>query len=334
MPPKQDERQAIQSENEHKFFTMMLNMADDELDPFQYRLLGHYIRWAGHGGIHQEGIRQTAKVCRMSVNTVRKTREQLAQMGYIELEIPSKEEAKKGVPTRIKVIDRWAENILRYSKPISNQIQGVSNMTQDKPQTCAKSDTPPVSNPTHYEEHGEEQILEEQNQKDISPQGEQPKPTAFEPFIEELFPDDEPTPKLTNHQVLVGAVMLAFGAGGGFAATLAKQLTGTADKGKRQEWNIKPGMAPVEIVAFASWYATTYEGKPPTTAETLYERVEEFRGIQEVNPEAWEMYLFRAKHALSRYFQQRQPKPEPEEEDMESADDLYEKIAELSEGWE
>ena len=46
-----------------KYFTMLLNMADDDLDPFEYRLLGHYIRVCGAGkdGSCFETTRTTAQ---------------------------------------------------------------------------------------------------------------------------------------------------------------------------------------------------------------------------------------------------------------------------------
>lgn len=72
---------------------------------------------------------------------------------------------------------------------------------------------------------------------------------------------------------------------GGFAGTLGSQLSGTATKGRRAEWNIAPGLDPLEIVAFGIWYNAIYEDKPPTTAETLYERALQFRDSYEY-PEA------------------------------------------------
>src|SRR5690606_37279241 len=63
--------------------------------------------------------------------------------------------------------------------------------------------------------------------------------------------------------------------------TLLTQLRGTAKSGKRHEWLINPGMSPEEIVGFGLWYQDSYERVPPTTAETLYERILEFRDSAE-----------------------------------------------------
>lgn len=123
-----DETQVITFESEgdptKKYFHMMLNMAEDDLDPFQYRLLGHYLRWAGHGGMMPEGIRDTAKASKMSVDKVRQAREQLETLGYLHLKIPTKEEQKKGLSVEVVVVDRWLENIQRFHKGVRNSAQG------------------------------------------------------------------------------------------------------------------------------------------------------------------------------------------------------------------
>lgn len=58
------------------------NDADDALDPFEYRLLGHYKR-VGHTN---EKVRDTAKACQMSTGKVIAAREALSQLGYITYE--------------------------------------------------------------------------------------------------------------------------------------------------------------------------------------------------------------------------------------------------------
>jgi hypothetical protein len=133
----------IQSESSpHRYFTMMLNMAEEDLDPYEYRLLAHYVRWSSNGDI-REGIRTTATKCKMSVTKVRAARESLVKSGYLKVIPP----AKKGQTTTIIVIDRWAENVLRFTRP---------KPADDS--KCAKSDTASVSNITHIEEPIEEQV--------------------------------------------------------------------------------------------------------------------------------------------------------------------------------
>lgn len=161
------ELQIVTGETGHKYFHQMLNMADDDLNPHEYRLLGHYLRWAGHGGERKEGIRQTAKVCHMGQTAVRKHRAALAEKGYLRLIEPTPEQLKEGEPTKIIVLDRWAENIARYTQtdtpPVSKQIQG-------SPKPVSKQIHPPVSKQIHKEEPSlEEQKTKEEQKESSSP---------------------------------------------------------------------------------------------------------------------------------------------------------------------
>lgn len=119
----------------HKYFTTMLNMADDDLDPFQYRLLAHYIRKSGHGGVIDESVRETAKATQMSTTKVQKARDELGAMGYLKINKPSKEQARKGETVHIVVVDRWSENVNRYAKGVLKITQldteAVPNLTQE-----------------------------------------------------------------------------------------------------------------------------------------------------------------------------------------------------------
>jgi hypothetical protein len=167
MAARKQELQEVGGETGHKYFHMMLNMTDDDLDPFEYRLLGHYLRWAGHGGKQQEGIRQTAKVCQMSKNTVKKKRSSLVEKGYLKVEEPEPEKSKEGEATIITVIDRWPENVSRYAK--SDPPPG-SNLTHPA-EIRVKSDPPPGSKVRHSEERSlEEPLSEEQNKKESLPE--------------------------------------------------------------------------------------------------------------------------------------------------------------------
>lgn len=133
----------------HKYFTMMLNMAEDDLDPYTYRLLAHYIRWTGHGGLFIEGIRTTAERCKMNARTIRKARDELAEKGYVKVVPP----VKKGGATQVFILDKWADNIQRYHTE--------SNTENSK---CSKSTTPGVADIPHIEEH-----IEEPSKKDSAP---------------------------------------------------------------------------------------------------------------------------------------------------------------------
>lgn len=122
-----DRKDAIVGETGHRYFTQMLNMAEDDLDPFQYRLLSHYVRWAGYGGIAQETIKETARRTKMSERKVRASRDQLVEMGYLHVYEPTLKERGDGLPAIIEVLDRWYENVQRYStrEPDANMHQVV-----------------------------------------------------------------------------------------------------------------------------------------------------------------------------------------------------------------
>jgi hypothetical protein len=102
------ERQKQHSTDEARgrYWHQMLNMADDDLDPYAYRLLGHYIRVDGCW----ETVRTTALVTRMSVGKVVKTRNALQDGGWINVELSEHD------TYLITVIDRMKENVERYER--------------------------------------------------------------------------------------------------------------------------------------------------------------------------------------------------------------------------
>lgn len=94
-----------------KYFAPMLHIDDDDLDAYQYRLLGHYRRVCGaNRGKCTESTKTTATVTKMSTGKVSAVRKQLAELGRINLDI-------KRAGTTITLRDCWRENILRYSQP-------------------------------------------------------------------------------------------------------------------------------------------------------------------------------------------------------------------------
>ena len=94
-----------------KYFTQILNMADDDLDPYEYRLLGHYKRVIGElNAPCTQGTRLIAEICRMSLGKVTAVRKQLEEKGWIRCE------RRPNNTIRVTLIDRMAENVARYSK--------------------------------------------------------------------------------------------------------------------------------------------------------------------------------------------------------------------------
>lgn len=114
----------------NRFYAMIEHMADDDLDVYEYRLLGHYKRVCGVGGGKcTEGIRTTAQKCKMSIGQVSKTRKSLVKAGWIRVKVFDRQtEAGNKVIDGIAITlaNRMTENIARYSnRGCSPDEQGV-----------------------------------------------------------------------------------------------------------------------------------------------------------------------------------------------------------------
>jgi len=145
-----DDRQWVaDAGNERKWFHMLPNMADDDLNPYEYRLYGHYKRVCGeNGGDCTESVRETAKTCKMSVGMVSKTRQQLEDKGWIAVRVMSSmtENGKRLYEgTIISLNDRWMENIQRYS----GQESQKDKLAESLRETCS-----PDEHPRSQDEHG------------------------------------------------------------------------------------------------------------------------------------------------------------------------------------
>lgn len=75
----------------NKYYHVLPNMYDDDLNPYEYRLIGHYKRV----GISWEGTRKIAKTCQMSVGMVTKARKSLEAKGLIRIEMLTRAELKE-----------------------------------------------------------------------------------------------------------------------------------------------------------------------------------------------------------------------------------------------
>lgn len=137
---------------EGKYFHILYNMADDELNPYQYRLYGHYKRVCGEAedGACWESTRTTAEKTQMSTGKVSGTRQELQELGYITIEYRGGDET-----CYITLIDRMADNIARYTK-CSPDEQGVHVMNasvhqmngsvHEVKQRITKEEKPPKKN--------------------------------------------------------------------------------------------------------------------------------------------------------------------------------------------
>ncbi len=146
--------QVIRDEGAGRYYHVMLNMDDDELDPFEYRLLGHYRRACGARNVPCiESTRTTAQICRMSVGKVSQTRQALVAGGWIELQ-------EDGNRLIVTLVDRMRENVARYAacsgdersaeKPADNS-QNV-HQVNDAPAPTPENRSPGEQNVHHMNE--------------------------------------------------------------------------------------------------------------------------------------------------------------------------------------
>ncbi len=87
------------------------------------------------------------------------------------------------------------------------------------------------------------------------------------------------TPKKVNVWRAVVDHVWGQSTGSAFGNILLTQLTGTAKAGSRKAWRLETPATLEEILGFGRWWKTAHPNTDvPSKAETLYERVAEFRG--------------------------------------------------------
>lgn len=121
-----------------KYFAPMLHIDDDDLDPYQYRLLGHYRRVCGVNGDCTESIRKTADKTRMSTGKVSTVRRELVKLGRIRVE-----EKPDGI--RVTLRDCWVENITRYQSCSPDE-----QSDEDETRSPHEQERSPDEQPVHH----------------------------------------------------------------------------------------------------------------------------------------------------------------------------------------
>lgn len=152
-----------------KYFAQIMHMADDDLDPYQYRLYGHYLRVCGGSSRPcTQGVRKIAEITRMSVGKVTESRYQLATLGFITIHT---EEKYDGIAVTIN--DRWMENIQRYSKPESCSPDERSVHTMNTP--CSPDELKNnLSLENNLKKDNKDSATPEQSQSDMQPAASSP----------------------------------------------------------------------------------------------------------------------------------------------------------------
>lgn len=152
-----------------KYFFVLPNLYDDlDLDPHEYRLLGHYKR-VGHC---YEGVHTTARKTCMSTGKVSEARRSLADKGLIALR------ERRGGGFDVTVRDIWKENIAHYamvksslSKPALRQMKldltlrarpsrGETPLHQVKPPFITRNPPSPGEPPFHQVKERSTQLEE------------------------------------------------------------------------------------------------------------------------------------------------------------------------------
>ena len=107
------DQQIIDSGDLRKYRTELPNLIDDmDLDPYEYRLYGHYKRVCGAaGGTCYQSVRTTAEQCGMSVGKVSETRRSLETKGLIKCQ-----DNEDGT-INVTIVDIWPQNFRHYSTP-------------------------------------------------------------------------------------------------------------------------------------------------------------------------------------------------------------------------
>lgn len=119
-----DETQIVQSQ-QMSYFSIIPHLADDELDLYEYRLYGHYLRVCGqHNKPCVEKTRTTAAAVGFSPGKVIETRRSLAEKGYVAIH----EISSRTGPTRIiiNLLDIWPRNITKYAKLVHRAERACS----------------------------------------------------------------------------------------------------------------------------------------------------------------------------------------------------------------
>jgi len=118
-----NQQEIIDDGDLRRYRTELPNMADDDLDPYQYRLYAHYKRvCGGNDGTCWESVRKTASTTKMSADKVIAPRQWLADNGWVRLK------QQENGRYHITIINRWMENFSRYAP--NNNGQSVRDVEQ------------------------------------------------------------------------------------------------------------------------------------------------------------------------------------------------------------
>lgn len=236
-----------------KYFAPMLHMDDDDLDPYEYRLLGHYRRVCGeNGGKCTESTRTTAEKTKMSTGKISGARKHLEALGRIKIVYTKK-------TCEITLRDCWAENIARYVK----RSPGEHVHT--------------VNSPSHEHVHHmntPREIGRSPGEPKNKLKKEQPN-TSIEPKIVEI----SPRPIDPMFEAIAKVWKTRAGAIVGYIRCM---MLGTARKGDWKDANFDTAATPDEIIKFGAWWSKHHPDLSiPRKPEKIQSYFYEFRAARE-----------------------------------------------------
>lgn len=138
------DQRVIGGDHSRKFFAMIPHMADDDLNLWEYRLYGHYVRICGEKGQCDETENTTRNRCGISRQKLREARDSLAAKGFITIVQRGTPNAKgkKGTPTIIEINDIWLANATRYSERKGTETDSIDKINGTEIDTkCTEIDT-------------------------------------------------------------------------------------------------------------------------------------------------------------------------------------------------
>lgn len=92
-------------------FAMIPRIAEKDLDPFEYRLFGHYSQVCGQdGGRCWQGSKTIHETTGLSIGKITRVRNSLAVKGYIRVDTPDGKSRNRGEGISVSLVDLWQEN--------------------------------------------------------------------------------------------------------------------------------------------------------------------------------------------------------------------------------
>jgi len=113
-----DTQSFVSDPNERAFFAIIPHIADDDLNLYEYRLYGHYVKVCGMcRGVCEQSVREMADKLGMGPNKLMESRDSLRDKGYIRFVRVGKASASvgEGATYAISIVSKWTENMNRYA---------------------------------------------------------------------------------------------------------------------------------------------------------------------------------------------------------------------------